>query len=210
MTGLKTHFIGDSCICWSTGEDISEQTSEFILNTYAYLQGCELPGIRDFVPSYSALAVHYDPLVIDLKKLRRIVNEAFKKAESSKSSYPSKTYTIPVIYNGPDLHRLENVHGVNKEELIKIHTKPSYTVAMIGFQPHFPYLIGLDKRLITPRLETPRNRVPAGSVAIGGAQTGIYPSESPGGWNLIGITDPECLEVLKPADKIRFKEVAAL
>jgi KipI family sensor histidine kinase inhibitor len=81
---------------------------------------------------------------------------------------------------------------------------------MIGFQPHFPYLIGLNKLLETPRLDSPRSRVPAGSVGIGGCQTGIYPQNSPGGWNLIGITDPDLLTQLQPADRLRFKEVQSL
>ena len=90
--------------------------------------------------------------------------------------------------------------------MVTIHTKAEYTVAMVGFLPHFPYLTGLDKKIETPRLDNPRTKVPKGSVAIGGAQTGIYPVESPGGWNLIGTTDPLLLVDIEPGDIVEFKE----
>ena len=78
-------------------------------------------------------------------------------------------------------------------------------VAMIGFRPHFPYLLGMDRRLATPRLDAPRLKVPAGAVAIGGEQTGVYPESSPGGWNIVGMTDPHLLPPVLPGDTIRFR-----
>jgi KipI family sensor histidine kinase inhibitor len=117
---------------------------------------------------------------------------------------------LPVVYDGDDLGRVASHAGLAVEEVIRRHTRPNYTVAMIGFLPHFPYLIGMDERLVTPRRSTPRTRVPAGSVAIGGAQTGIYPSESPGGWNLIGRTDPRLLLGVRPGDTIVFEKAEKL
>ncbi len=96
--------------------------------------------------------------------------------------------------------------GMSVREVIDLHRQTEFMVAMVGFKPHFPYLIGLDERLVTPRLASPRTKIPAGSVAIGGAQTGIYPVESPGGWNLIGTTDPELLQEIRPGDTVVFKE----
>jgi inhibitor of KinA len=112
-----------------------------------------------------------------------------------------------VVYDGEDLSRVASCAGLSVGKIIELHGRPRYTVAMIGFLPHFPYLIGMDERLATPRLSDPRKRVPAGSVAIGGAQTGIYPSESPGGWNLIGRMDPRLLSPLRPGDTIVFEAV---
>ena len=99
---------------------------------------------------------------------------------------------------------MAELNGLQTDDVIRLHAGVLYPVAMIGFKPYFPYLIGLDPRLETPRLESPRTRVPAGSVAIGGAQTGIYPEESPGGWNLIGHMSPARLQVVLPGDTIIF------
>jgi inhibitor of KinA len=118
----------------------------------------------------------------------------------------SRIQRIPVRYGGYDLDRLALLKNLSPARVVELHTRPVYTVAMIGFIPHFPYLLGLDRRLETPRLESPITRVPAGAVAIGGAQTGIYPSESPGGWNIIGLTDPALTLPLEPGDTLCFYE----
>ncbi len=100
---------------------------------------------------------------------------------------------------------MADLNGLDVATVIDLHAAAEYTVAMVGFQPHFPYLIGLDDRIATPRLDSPRTRVPAGTVAIGGAQTGIYPRQSPGGWNMIGTTDPSRLIPINPGDTVIFK-----
>lgn len=117
---------------------------------------------------------------------------------------------IPVVYDGEDIELVAELHNISVEEVIKKHTAPEYQVAMVGFKPYFPYLIGLDEELVTPRLDSPRTSIPAGAVGIGGAQTGIYPEESPGGWNLIGRTDPELLKQVKPGDILLMREVESL
>jgi KipI family sensor histidine kinase inhibitor len=114
-----------------------------------------------------------------------------------------------VRYDGPDLGRVALTHGITEREVAERHAAAEYQVAMIGFRPHFPYLLGLDPALVTPRLATPRLKVPAGSVAIGGQQTGIYPVESPGGWNIIGRTDPVLLTPILPGDIVVFKAEVA-
>jgi KipI family sensor histidine kinase inhibitor len=126
---------------------------------------------------------------------------------------------IPVCYGGecgPDIAAVAEHAGLLRDAVIARHTAAEYTVAMLGFAPGFPYLLGLDPSLQMPRRATPRTRVPAGSVAIGGAQTGIYPRELPGGWHLIGRTplvlfDPQrelpCL--LAPGDRVRFHAIEA-
>ncbi|MGH8111030.1 MAG: 5-oxoprolinase subunit PxpB [Rhodanobacteraceae bacterium] len=126
---------------------------------------------------------------------------------------------IPVCYggeSGPDLEAVARHAEIDPDQVVARHVAIEYTVAMLGFAPGFPYLLGLDAALHVPRRANPRTRVPAGSVAIGGAQTGIYPGELPGGWNLIGQTplvlfdpqrEPPCL--LAPGDRVRFRAVGA-
>ena len=141
----------------------------------------------------------------DYYKIAKIIHSEEKKY-SSRGTEDSREVIIPVIYDGEDVGRIAELHGLKEDEVIKIHSSGLYRIAMIGFKPYFPYLMGLDESLITPRLKTPRVKVPAGSVAIGGEQTGIYPEDSPGGWNIIGRTSPELLKTLRPGDIIKFEE----
>lgn len=208
--------MGDSCLCWAMGNAIDPVVSRKILSAYRLLKNdlSTQPGFRDLVPSYTALALHYDPLITDIddltKKIEQAIQRVWASEQSEEMEKAAKVFQFVVRYSGEDLKRVASYNGLSVSEVIERHTSPIYTVAMIGFIPHFPYLIGLDKRLETPRLSSPRTKVPAGSVAIGGAQTGIYPSESPGGWNIIGTTDPEALKHLEPGDRIKFCEESDL
>lgn len=211
--------IGDSCLCWSVGVSISIPTTRIVLSVYHSLKNdgfAGISGIYDIVPSYTAVAVHYDPLITDVGRLEAVVDHALRSAvqtheTSNQLSLPGgKVVELPVLYNGADVERVAQLNALTVKEVVKRHHQSDYTVAMVGFRPHFPYLIGLDKSLETPRLETPRKVIPAGSVAIGGAQTGIYPEESPGGWNLLGMTHPELLTEIEPGDRVRFREVDSL
>ena len=211
---MKKYFIGDSCLCWSIGDTIEPELSLQVLAVYRQAKN-EItdPGILDYVPSYNAIAIHFDPLLCDLKQLEIKIDSLFAeviKKDINDLKVTGKTITIPVVYDGEDLILLSKKHLLSKREIIDIHKGGLYSVAMIGFKPHFPYLIGLDKRIETPRLKTPRLDVPAGAVAIGGSQTGIYPEGSPGGWNIIGMTNPELLKEISPGDNIEFKEVEKL
>lgn len=216
MTFFKKYPLGDSCICWSLGNIIDPSITRKILSVYRILKNDHAitPGFRDIVPSYTALALHYDPLVYDIDEMTERIEQTIQRVWASELSEEmeksAKVIHLKVCYTGEDLQRVASHNGLSVDEVIARHTAPFYTVAMIGFIPHFPYLIGLDKRLETPRLSNPRTKVPAGSVAIGGAQTGIYPSESPGGWNIIGTTDPEPLKRLEPGDRIKFCEESDL
>lgn len=210
----QSFFLGDSCLTWVWSETISSETNREVLRAYRCLkESTELKelGVLDTVPAYSSLAVYFDPLETDLAMLRstvrRLLSQLADESDPSLSNAPeSRTFRLSVAYNGEDLERVATHAGLSIRDVIALHTAPEYTVAMIGFLPHYPYLLGLDMRLTTPRLDNPRTKVPAGSVAIGGAQTGIYPSESPGGWNLIGRTEPEILKELQPGDSVIFEE----
>ncbi len=204
---MKMYPLGDSCICWSLSDRIDPAISARILSVYRELKegNPAVMGIRDLVPSYNALAVHFDPLNSSPRAIIDQVEKAFSRGESPEAT--GKTVKIPVTYDGEDLSHVAEYHGLTIREVIDLHKGSIFTVAMVGFLPNFPYLIGLDERLTTPRRKSPRVKVPAGTVAIGGAQTGIYPQESPGGWNLIGSTDPGLLKEIEPGDTVIMKEV---
>ncbi len=199
--------IGEGCLLWQfgNGDEISSEVNAVVLKHYRILKKitAEIPAVFDIVPAYNSLAVHFDPLDIDHNDLKEIFSGINK---DNLQEVATARYQLPTIYNGEDLDKVAIHSGLSVDEVVKLHSQAEYTVAMIGFTPHFPYLIGLDSRLETPRLKTPRTRIPAGSVGIGGAQTGVYPTESPGGWNLIGWTDPEILHKLRPGDIVSFIE----
>ncbi len=205
---MKNYFIGESCLCWSLGNAIDPAISMRILATYQSLLERKAAGhlpVLDVIPCYNALAVYFDPTSTNLDHLTKTVEETLQQTESrAKPKLKNKKVTLPVCYQGEDLARVAAHNHLSQENVIALHSGARYTVAMIGFLPHFPYLIGLPEKLVTPRLDSPRLRVPPGSVAIGGAQTGIYPTKSPGGWNIIGTTDPELLEPIKPGDTVIF------
>ena len=191
------------------------------------LRAVNLPGIIDIAPAYATLLVRFDASGRGGDALSEAITRAlcrrFRGSDeltAAVSGTPAaQSIEMPVCYDGEFGQDLEAVAGyarLSHGEVIARHTAAEYTVAMLGFAPGFPYLLGLDAALHVPRRADPRTRVPAGSVAIGGAQTGIYPRELPGGWNLIGRTplalfdpdrDPSCL--LAPGDRVRFRAIDA-
>ncbi|MDA8130255.1 MAG: allophanate hydrolase subunit 1 [Elusimicrobia bacterium] len=208
-TTPETYFLGDACLCWALGEKIDRLTSLKVLYAWRKLSGdpkLKALGVHDLVPSYTALAAHADPLC-DWDAVRRVVDAclAAMPSEEAKLKERSGRHVLPVSYKGEDLQRVADHAKLTVEEVIRRHTAPEYLVAMIGFRPHFPYLLGLDRTLVTPRLDSPRVAIPAGAVAIGGEQTGVYPEKSPGGWNILGMTEPELLYDIEPGDTVIFK-----
>lgn len=206
---MKPYFIGDSCLVWSLGHKINTETSQRVLQAYRKSKEVlkEDSGVKDVVPSYTELAFYVDPIHADLNDLRRKIKHILTH-HACAGHKEGKPATFLVDYSGEDLSRVADFNNISVRDVIERHKAVTYTVAMIGFLPHFPYLIGLDPGLATPRLDSPRKRVPAGAVAIGGGQTGIYPTESPGGWNIIGMTNPLLLKTLEPGDRVTFVEAA--
>lgn len=187
------------------------ELSKKILAHYRDLQDHPPKGVQDVVPAYTEIAVHFDPIQTEAARLRDEVEARLSKALLSNDAQQNiHTHHLPVKYDGPDLEQVATHTGLTVPEVVQRHTCPSYTVAMIGFMPHFPYCLGLDPVLQMPRLSSPRPVVPAGSVALAGVQTGVYPQESPGGWNLLGRTDPQRLKAIRPGDQIRFEAVEVL
>jgi inhibitor of KinA len=145
-------------------------------------------GLREFVSGFTTVLLEFAPgalknPAVELARLR----DRFKAAARHPPK-PGPIQEIPVIYDGPDLLRVAEAHGLTPTQVAALHCAPVYHVYLIGFSPGFPYLGDLDPRLHTPRLPSPRPRVAAGSVAIGGEHTGIYSVDSPGGWNIVGRT----------------------
>lgn len=178
-------------------------------------------AITDVVPAYASVAVHYEPARVRSlhaeaphDALARWVSERLGRLGDADEAM-GRVVEIPVRYggaHGPDLEALAEARGLTAEAVVALHTAPEYVVHFVGFMPGFAYLGGLDARLATPRRDVPRTVVPAGSVGIGGVQTGVYPVASPGGWHLIGRTevalfDPsrEPAALLAAGDRVRFR-----
>jgi KipI family sensor histidine kinase inhibitor len=175
------------------------------------VRDAHVAGVRDVVPAFSSVAVYFDPLATDLARLESVVRRADGAATAERSG---RSVDIPVAYGGeygPDLGAVAEFSGLAESHVIELHAGHPYRVFMLGFQPGFPYLAAVDERIAMPRRASPRVRVPAGSVGIAGLQTGIYPRESPGGWQIVGRTavamfDPtrSPAALLAPGDTVRF------
>ncbi len=190
--------MGDRGLLLEFGDEISPEVNEKVRKMALALQADAVDGIVEVVPTYRSVLVLYNPLVIATENLKRKLKQL--EAGLREISFPdSKLTKIPVLYGGafgPDLGKVADYLELTPEEVIRLHCSKPYFIYMIGFMPGFPYMGELPDALITPRLKTPRLSVPAGSVAIAQKQTGIYPVESPGGWQILGRTpvklfDPE-------------------
>lgn len=209
------------------GEAIDESTHARVQAACAAIEAAAVPGVCELVPAFTTITVHYDPVAVvaagapaaDIagwltKHMEQIV------AKAGKARPPRRPVVeIAVCYGaafGPDLARVASRAKLSPEDVVRRHAAAEYWVAMVGFAPGFPYLVGLPAELATPRLAKPRTAVPAGSVGIAGAQTGIYPLATPGGWNLIGRTalklfDPSAAQParLQVGDRVKFRAVSA-
>ena len=211
--------------------ELSERTRHLVTSFYQYIQSFPVKGCIDCVPAYTSITFYFDRYAeglakpLTLKEMKGRVHERLqgwldwirREPGLLADGGPPRIVEIPVRYGGaygPDLEDVARYCGLSAGEVVQIHTSGLYPVHMIGFMPGFPYLGGLSERIATPRRPAPRLRVPAGSVGIAGKQTGVYPRESPGGWQIIGRTDlvlfdprrnPPCL--LQIGDLVRFVEV---
>ncbi len=211
--------VGDTAVVLRPKQEAAEGSLFDRLRVIAETaRAASLQGVTDVVPSPDRVTVVYDPRLI--ASLDRLL-EALRRLLATATATPAPAATchkIPVCYggdDGPDLAAVCRHHGISSDRLIQLHTEPDYLVTAIGFVPGFPYLAGLPPALATPRLTSPRTRIPAGSVGIGGSQTGIYPFATPGGWQLIGHTgfplfDPNASPpaALAVGDRVRFRATA--
>ncbi|MCL1979899.1 MAG: 5-oxoprolinase subunit PxpB [Proteobacteria bacterium] len=209
---------GDRALIAVYGDKVDPAVNERVRRLAALIEAARHPAIEAVVPSYTTLAIHYDPDLIDPATLGGLLRELATQAEHTKIP-PAALIEIPVCYGGefgPDLAAVAAYHRLTDDEVIRLHSQSVYRIYAIGFTPGFCYLGGLDSRIHTPRLTTPRLRVPAGSVGIAGGQTGIYPLASPGGWQLIGRTPLPLFDCertppvsYRPGDDIRFRPISA-
>lgn len=187
------------------GEEISPEINQQIVNTRKYIETLKIDGIVETIISYTRLVIYFDILKINGEELKRIIEDIdTSKIEDEKYAY--RVVEIPVCYgdeHGPDMVLFEK-EGITAQEVIKRHANKEYLVYMLGFMPGFVYLGGLDKKIAKDRLESPRTNIPAGSVGIAGEQTGVYPFDSPGGWNLIGRTPIQLYDLRRGDDTILY------
>ena len=205
--------LGDSALLVELGDKIDSAVNQRVHALNVLLQANSIAGIVETVPAYCTLLIHYDPLILTFDQVTLWVRDKLTQVDDSLNRKP-RQLEVPTRYggaSGPDLEAVAVSKGMSAAEVVRIHSEREYTVYMMGFTPGFPYLGTLDERLIMPRLETPRTLVKAGTVAIAGSQTGIYPLDSPGGWHLIGWTplklfDPtrESPFLFAPGDIIKF------
>jgi inhibitor of KinA len=223
--------IGDSALVVRVRqqfEDAPEETLDEVLRVFQLLQRAAIPGIIELAPAYTSLAVFFNPAALLKAKgaasgvfdwlATRVHSAVTRVGDPGRAKRKtSRVIEIAVCYDrefAPDLDDVARHAEISTKEVVDVHSSTDYRVACIGFVPGFPFLAGLPKKLTTPRRDVPRKEIPPGSVGIGGAQTGIYPLRSPGGWNLIGRTplrlfdpskDPPTL--LRPGDRVRFRAI---
>ncbi len=178
---------------------INQQAAGKVQLAYECLQASKLAGLTELVPSYSSLWLSYDALHFSQAEIQKQVSEILETSKASQQRKATKTLRIAVCYQlGEDWLSVCRQTGLTQEAIIKIHMQRIYKVYAIGFLPGFAYLGILDPRLHLKRLKTPRKHVPAGSVAIAGEQTAVYPLASPGGWHLIGKTTMKMFDPALP------------
>jgi KipI family sensor histidine kinase inhibitor len=203
----------DHSLLVSFGSEISQGAHELVRRLFHLLNVEPPAGVLNLHPAYASLLVSYDPLRVDREELQRLIDERLAGAGEAGLPEP-RVVEIPVCYGGelgPDLGDVAAACGLHPTEVIREHAAGEYLVHFLGFSPGFPYLGGMSPRIAAPRRATPRKRVPAGSIAIGGNQTGAYPLASPGGWQLIGRTPLALFEprrvppaLLALGDTVRF------
>jgi len=208
--------MGDKAILIKFEQKISSEISAKIRQLTASIEAIQNPAIIEIIPSYAAVCVIYEPLIMNYDTIKTFLSSLLADIAGNRL-ISGVVFEIPVLYNheaGPDLGFISKHSGFCVEEIIKIHTAPEYLIYMLGFAPGFPYLGGMDERIAAPRLKVPRQKIVPGSVGIAGSQTGMYPIESPGGWQLIGRTpiklyDPERTPPVyyQTGDYIKYKAI---
>lgn len=228
--------LGDSAVVVTLGSGIDESTLVRVRSFVAALELEKPHAIVDIVPAYTTVTVFYEITPVGMsgespyQRICRVISACLARAEHrwpdlvratfehTRSDHALRLIEIPVCYGGafgPDIAEVARRGGMTEAEVAALHSEGMYDVHAIGFAPGFPYLGGLPEKLHTPRRATPRLNVPAGSVGIGGQQTGIYPQSSPGGWQLIGRTPRTLFDlhneppaVLRVGDRVKFVRIS--
>ncbi len=209
---------GEAALVVEFGDAIDPEINRRVRQLCRAVDAARVPAVRDLVPTYRSLLVSYDPRSTTFDALK----DALQRLEGSiagTETPPARVVEIPTAYGGsfgPDLPFVAAHNHLTEAEVVAVHAGSDYLVYMMGFSPGFAYLGGMSERIAAPRLKTPRTAIPAGSVGIAQQQTGIYPVESPGGWQLIGRTpvtlfDPSRVPpvFVEAGDFVRFVPVSA-
>ena len=183
--------VGDRAISIDFGQVIDPKINRHIRQTIERIKELQLEGIIELVPTYCALLVEYDAMLYSYSDICNIIEPTLEEGMTDTTNELVTVVEVPTVYGGefgPDLSFVATHNHLSEDEVVSIHSGTDYLVYMLGFIPGFTYLGGMDPRIATPRLSSPRTLIPAGSVGIAGEQTGTYPSDSPGGWQIIGRT----------------------
>ena len=206
--------VGDCAISIDFGQVIDPKINRHIRQTIERIQELKLDGITELVPTYCALLIQYDAMLYSYSDICNFMEPLLEPSATDDANERVTVIEIPTVYGGefgPDLGFVASHNNLSEDEVVAIHSGTDYLVYMLGFIPGFTYLGGMDPRIATPRLSSPRTLIPAGSVGIAGEQTGTYPSDSPGGWQIIGRTpvtmydmSKEQAALLSAGDYVRY------
>lgn len=220
--------VGDRAISIDFGQVIDPKINRHIRQTIERIKALQLEGIIELVPTYCALLVEYNAMLYSYSEICNIIEPTLDEGMTDTTNELVTVVEVPTVYGGefgPDLSFVASHNHLSEDEVISIHSGTDYLVYMLGFIPGFTYLGGMDPRIATPRLSSPRTLIPAGSVGIAGEQTGTYPSDSPGGWQIIGRTPVTMYDMAKaqaallnagdyvryvPIDESEFHRIKAL
>jgi inhibitor of KinA len=216
---MKLNNIGDSGVVCDFGDEVNQLINDNVIKLFQYIKKevaiGHIQGILNFTPSYNKLIISCDPTITNTQNILDFLNSVdFSKLNSA---LDRKEWTVPICYDFEiDLTYISKKLKIDRNDIIKIHSKTTFYIYMIGFVPGHPFMGDLDPKLYLNRLETPRVKVPAGSVGIVEKFCNIYPYESPGGWNIIGRTPIKLFNnknesqpcLLSPGDKIKFKSIS--
>ena len=192
--------VGDCAISIDFGQVIDPKINRHIRQTIERIQELKLDGITELVPTYCALLIQYDAMLYSYSDICNLMEPLLEPSATDDANERVTVIEIPTVYGGefgPDLGFVASHNNLSEDEVVSIHSGTDYLVYMLGFIPGFTYLGGMDPRIATPRLSSPRTLIPAGSVGIAGEQTGTYPSDSPGGWQIIGRTPVTMYDISK-------------
>lgn len=197
---------------------INEESAKKIRNAYNSIKNANFPYIKDITPSYTSILIHFNLLHVSFEEVKDDLIKLLQNVDKDELKFPSKTITIPVLYDtkvGLDLEEVANIHRLSTKEVIKLHSQKEYLVYAIGFLPGFAYMGEVDVKIVTPRLANPRAKLPKGSVGIADNQTATYPKESPGGWRILGRTPIEMFDLnyegfsyLKVGDRVKYEPIS--
>ena len=206
--------VGDCAISIDFGQVIDPKINRHIRQTIERIQELKLDGITELVPTYCALLIQYDAMLYSYSDICNLMEPLLEPSATDDANERVTVIEIPTVYGGefgPDLGFVASHNNLSEDEVVSIHSGTDYLVYMLGFIPGFTYLGGMDPRIATPRLSSPRTLIPADSVGIAGEQTGTYPSDSPGGWQIIGRTpvtmydmSKEQAALLSAGDYVRY------